>query len=130
MSSKKQTKKDKKVKKNIPVGIIHIKTSFNNTIINFTDEQGNTIVQKSAGNAGFRGSRKSNLFAAQQVAKSVAEIATKIYGAKSVEVRFNGIGLGRDTVLVFKEAGLFVSCFKEATPVPHNGCRPRKRPRG
>ncbi|MDO8030127.1 30S ribosomal protein S11 ['Planchonia careya' phytoplasma] len=130
MSSKKQIKKDKKVKKNVPVGIIHIKTSFNNTIINFTDEQGNTIVQKSAGMLGFHGTRKSNLFAAQQVAKSVFEIATKNYGAKQVEVRFNGIGVARDTVLLLQDTELFVLCLKEATPVPHNGCRPRKRPRG
>ncbi|MDD5748735.1 MAG: 30S ribosomal protein S11 [Actinomycetota bacterium] len=119
----------KKAKKNIPVGIAHIKSTFNNTIINITDPEGNTIAWSSAGTIGFKGSRKSTPFAAQLAAESVAKQAQE-NGVRKVEVRVKGPGAGRETAIRTLQAnGIEVSSIRDVTPVPHNGCRAKKKRR-
>ncbi len=119
----------KKVKKNVPNGIANIKATFNNTIINITDPEGNTIAWASAGTIGFKGSRKSTPYAAQQAAEAVAKQAAE-HGMRKVEVRVKGPGSGRETAIRTLQAnGLEVGSIKDVTPVPHNGCRPKKKRR-
>lgn len=119
----------KRARKNIPHGIAHIKATFNNTIISITDMEGNTIAWSSSGTIGFKGSRKSTPFAAQLAAESVAKKA-KENGVRKVEVRVKGPGSGRETAIRTLQAnGLEVGSIKDVTPVPHNGCRPKKKRR-
>jgi small subunit ribosomal protein S11 len=119
----------RKVKKNIPVGQAHIKTSFNNTIASLTDLQGNVIAWESAGGAGFKGSRKSTPFAAQVTADSAARKGME-QGLQKVDVYVKGSGSGRETAIrSLQAAGLEVISVRDVTPQAHNGCRPRKRRR-
>jgi small subunit ribosomal protein S11 len=116
-------------KKNIAEGIAHIKSTFNNTIISITDKHGNAISWASAGTAGFKGSRKSTPFAAQQAADNAAKAAME-HGLREVECFVKGPGAGREAAIrSLQAAGLEVSVIKDVTPIPHNGCRPPKRRR-
>ena len=119
----------KKERKNIPIGIVHISASFNNTLISITDTEGNLLAQSSSGARGFRGSRKGTPFAAQQAAGEVARKAVDA-GMREVEVRVKGPGGGRESAIRALQAiGLEISAIKDVTPIPHNGCRPRKKRR-
>ena len=119
----------KKEKKNIPIGVVYIAASFNNTMISITDLEGNLIAQSSSGARGFRGSRKGTPFAAQQAAQNAASMA-RDHGVRSVEVRVSGPGSGRESAIrALAAAGIEVRNIKDATPIPHNGCRPPKRRR-
>ena len=116
-------------KKNIERGCVHIQSTFNNTIVTITDTQGNTLSWASAGELGFRGSRKSTPFAAQNAAETAAKAAME-HGLKSVEVFVKGPGSGREAAIrALQTAGLEVTLIKDVTPIPHNGCRPPKRRR-
>ncbi|MEA4926713.1 MAG: 30S ribosomal protein S11 [Syntrophomonadaceae bacterium] len=116
-------------KKNIAEGIAHIKSTFNNTIISITDKHGNAISWASAGTVGFKGSRKSTPFAAQQAAENAARAAME-HGLREVECFVKGPGAGREAAIrSLQAAGLEVSVIKDVTPIPHNGCRPPKRRR-
>ena len=116
-------------KKNIEKGAVHIQSTFNNTIVTITDVQGNAVSWASAGEMGFRGSKKSTPFAAQTAAETAAKIATE-HGMKTVEVYVKGPGAGREAAIrALQSAGLDVSLIKDVTPIPHNGCRPPKRRR-
>lgn len=127
-AGKKKTFK-KKEKKNVPVGIVHIQASFNNTIITFTDQVGNVVAWSSSGSLGFRGSRKGTPFAAQQASLTAANKAKEV-GMRTVEVRVAGPGAGRESaVRALSTAGMEVRSIKDVTPIPHNGCRPPKRRR-
>lgn len=124
---KKSTKK--KIKKNIPVGGVHIQSSFNNTIITITDPRGNVVSWASGGVVGFKGSRKSTPFAAQLAAENAAKKAIE-NGMKTVDVYVKGPGAGREAALrALQSAGLKIHLIKDVTPIPHNGCRPPKRRR-
>ncbi|NDA65610.1 MAG: 30S ribosomal protein S11 [Verrucomicrobia bacterium] len=115
--------------KNIAVGVAHILSTFNNTNVSITDMQGNVIGWSSAGRVGFKGSRKSTAFAAQQVAQDAARQAMS-HGLREVEIRVSGPGSGRESAIRALQAiGLEISTIKDVTPVPHNGCRPRKKRR-
>lgn len=115
--------------KNVAVGIAHILSTFNNTNVSITDMQGNVIGWSSAGRVGFKGSRKSTAFAAQQVAQDAARQAMS-HGLREVEIRVSGPGSGRESAIRALQAiGLEISTIKDVTPVPHNGCRPRKKRR-
>lgn len=119
----------KKVKKNVPEGVVHIHATFNNTIVTITDNQGNAISWASAGGLGFRGSRKSTPFAAQTAAETAAKVAME-HGLKTVEVFVKGPGSGREAAIrALQTVGLEVKMIKDVTPIPHNGCRPPKRRR-
>jgi len=119
----------RRVRKNIAVGQAHIKTSFNNTLVTLTDKEGNVIAWESAGSAGFKGSRKSTPFAAQVTAEACARKGMD-HGLQKVEVFVRGPGSGRETaVRSLQAAGLEILSVRDVTPVPHNGCRPRKRRR-
>ncbi len=119
----------RKVRKNIAIGQAHIKTSFNNTLVTLTDKEGNVIAWESAGSVGFKGSRKSTPFAAQVTAESCAKKGME-HGLQKVEVFVRGPGSGRETaVRSLQAAGLEILGVKDVTPIPHNGCRPRKRRR-
>lgn len=119
----------KKEKKNIPSGIVHIKASFNNTLISITDPNGNLVAQSSAGAKGFRGSRKGTPFAAQQAAVDVGRKALDV-GMREVEVRVKGPGGGRESAIrAISNLGIRVVSIRDTTPIPHNGCRPPKRRR-
>jgi small subunit ribosomal protein S11 len=121
--------KKKKVKKSVARGIAHVNATFNNTIITITDIYGNALVWASAGTSGFQHSRKSTPFAAQRTAEQVADKASKI-GMKEVEVQVKGPGGGRESaVRGLQSAGLIIKAIEDVTPLPHNGCRPRKRRR-
>ena len=123
------TKARKKVKKNVAEGIAHVHASFNNTIITITDRQGNALSWATSGGAGFKGSRKSTPFAATRAAEEAA-IAAKKFGMSEIEVRVNGAGAGRESaVTALQAAGLKITAVEDHTPIPHNGCRPRKRRR-
>ena len=120
----------KRERKNISVGVCHIRCSFNNTIVSITDTEGNVISWASGGGVGFKGSRKSTPFAAQMAAEKAARAAME-HGLRRVEVQVKGPGSGRDTaVRSIQSAGIEVTSIKDVTPVPHNGCRPPKRRRG
>lgn len=115
--------------KNIVVGVANILATFNNTLVSITDMQGHVIGWSSAGRMGFKGSRKSTAFAAQQVAQDAARQAMS-HGMKEVEVRVKGPGSGRESAIRALQAiGLDITCIKDVTPIPHNGCRPRKKRR-
>jgi len=119
----------KKERKNVPHGIAHIQASFNNTIITIADGEGRTVAWKSSGSLGFRGSRKGTPFAAQQAAMNAANQA-RDHGMRSLDVRVNGPGSGRESAIrALAAAGLEVRSIRDATPIPHNGCRPPKRRR-
>jgi small subunit ribosomal protein S11 len=119
----------KRERKNISVGVVHIKSSFNNTIVSITDAEGNVISWASSGGVGFKGSRKSTPFAAQMAAEKAARAAME-HGLKRVEVQVKGPGSGRDTaVRSIQNTGIEVTSIKDVTPVPHNGCRQPKRRR-
>jgi small subunit ribosomal protein S11 len=125
---KKKTFK-KKERKNVPFAIAHIQASFNNTIVTICDPAGNVLSWKSSGSLGFRGSRKGTPFAAQQAAVNAASLA-RDHGVRSVEVRVSGPGSGRESAIrALATAGIDVKHIRDATPVPHNGCRPPKRRR-
>ena len=127
--AQKKTSRKRKEKKNVPVGIGHIQSTFNNTVVTITDPAGNTIAWSSAGVQGFKGSRKSTPFAAQLAAEDAAKKAME-HGMRSVEVYVKGPGAGREAALrALHSAGLQVSLIRDVTPVPHNGCRPPKRRR-
>ena len=119
----------KKTKKNIPHGVCHIQASFNNTIVTFTDTSGKAVAWASAGQLGFRGSKKSTPFAAQTASMEAAKRATE-HGMNSVEVRVTGPGAGRENaVRALIAAGMRISSVSDRSPIPHNGCRAPKRRR-
>ena len=125
----KTTRTRRREKKNIERGSVHIQSTFNNTIVTISDVKGNTISWASAGELGFRGSRKSTPFAAQSAAETAAKAAME-HGLKTVEVFVNGPGAGREAAIrALQPVGLTVSMIKDVTPIPHNGCRPPKRRR-
>ncbi|MGB9836823.1 MAG: 30S ribosomal protein S11 [Candidatus Saccharicenans sp.] len=125
---KAKTKK-KKVKKEVTYGVAHIQSTFNNTIITITDQQGNTICWASSGTSGFKGARKGTPFAAQLAAKEAANKA-KEYGVRYVDVRVKGPGAGRESsIRALQAAGLEIKSIRDVTPIPHNGCRVRRRRR-
>ena len=127
MAKKIRTKK--RVKKNIANGVVHIQSTFNNTIVTITDAGGSVVSWSSAGVQGFKGSRKSTPFAAQLAAEDAAKKAME-HGMKSVEVYVKGPGPGRESALrALQAAGFNVTMIKDVTPIPHNGCRPPKRRR-
>lgn len=128
MARKRTTRR--RVRKNVPLGIAHIHTTFNNTIVTITDTNGNAISWSSAGAMGFKGSRKSTAFAAQVTAEAATKAAID-NGMIKVEVYVKGTGPGREAAIrSIQAAGLEITAIKDTTPVPHNGCRPPKRPRG
>ena len=127
--TKKTALKKRREKKNIERGAAHIQSSFNNTIVTITDTQGNAISWASAGELGYRGSRKSTPFAAQMAAETAAKAAID-QGLKTVEVFVKGPGQGRESAIrALQVAGLNITMIKDVTPIPHNGCRPPKRRR-
>ena len=129
MAAKKTVSRKRKVKKNIAKGVAHIHSTFNNTIVTICDELGNAITWSSAGALGYKGSRKSTPFAAQQAAEAAAKTAME-HGLHKVTVFVKGPGSGRETAIrSLQAAGLEVSSIQDCTPIPHNGCRPRKRRR-
>jgi len=122
-------KPKKKEKKHIPIGMVHINSTFNNTIVTATDQQGNTVAWSSAGACGYKGAKKGTPFAAQQAAESVARKIVDA-GMKHVEVEVSGPGSGRETAIrALQSAGLRVTTLRDVTPIPHNGCRAPKRRR-
>lgn len=128
--ARKQVSRKRRVKKNIATGVVHIHSTFNNTIVTITDPHGNAISWSSAGALGFKGSRKSTPFAAQMASEAAAKAAMD-HGMKSVDVSVKGPGPGREAAIrALQAAGLDVTAIKDVTPVPHNGCRPPKHPRG
>jgi small subunit ribosomal protein S11 len=119
----------KKIRRNIPRAVVHVFASFNNTIVTFADPNGETLCWDSAGTIGFKGSRKSTPFAAQRAAERAAEKALKM-GVREVDVRVKGPGTGRESAIRSLQArGLKIRAIEDVTPLPHNGCRPRKRRR-
>ncbi|HUQ63790.1 MAG TPA: 30S ribosomal protein S11 [Acidimicrobiales bacterium] len=119
----------KRERKNVPYGVAHIKSSFNNTIVSISDPDGNVLAWASAGNVGFKGSRKSTPFAAQLAAETCARRAME-HGVRKVEVVVKGPGSGRETAIRSLQAtGIEVAGIRDLTPIPHNGCRPPKRRR-
>ncbi|HOJ62861.1 MAG TPA: 30S ribosomal protein S11 [Spirochaetota bacterium] len=125
------TKSKKKEKRTIGIGKVYIQASFNNTIITVTDSKGNTLAWSSSGSlSGFRGAKKATPFAAQLVAETAAKKAIDSYGLKEVEVYVKGPGVGREAAIrALDHVGLKITLIKDITPVPHNGCRPKKRRR-
>jgi len=124
-----QARVRRRERKNITNGIAHVNSTFNNTMITISDVQGNTIAWSSAGTMGFKGSRKSTPFAAQMAAEDAGKKAAE-HGVKSVDVEVQGPGSGRESALRALQAiGFTVTSIRDVTPVPHNGCRPRKRRR-
>lgn len=129
MAKRKIVRPRRKERKNIENGIAHIRSTFNNTLITITDVNGNGLAWSSAGNVGFKGSRKSTPFAAQLAAETAAKAAME-HGLRQVEVHVKGPGAGREAAIRSLQAtGLEVSLIKDVTPIPHNGCRPPKRRR-
>ena len=128
-STVKKVTKRRRERKNIDRGAAHIRATFNNTIITITDTNGNAVSWASAGELGFRGSRKSTPFAAQMAAETAAKIAME-HGMKTVEVYVKGPGSGREAAIrALQAVGLEINMIKDVTPIPHNGCRPPKRRR-
>ena len=129
MAGKKVVRNKKKVSKNIINGVAHIRSTFNNTIVTISDTEGNVLSWASAGELGFRGSRKSTPFAAQMAAETATKAAME-HGLREVECYVKGPGAGREAAIrSLQAAGLEVSMIKDVTPIPHNGCRPPKRRR-
>ncbi|MBX5467849.1 MAG: 30S ribosomal protein S11 [Firmicutes bacterium] len=129
MPTRRATKGKRRDRRHVERGTAHIRSTFNNTIVTITDPQGNTLAWSSAGQAGFKGSRKSTPFAAQLAAENAAKAAME-YGVREVEVLVKGPGSGREAAIrSLQAAGLEVSLIKDVTPIPHNGCRPPKRRR-
>ena len=129
MARPKRKVKKKKVKKDIGFGVAYVQSTFNNTIITITDQQGNTLCWKSSGTAGFKGARKGTPFAAQLAAKEVA-INAKEFGVRYVDVKVKGPGAGRESAIrALQAGGLEIKSIRDVTPIPHNGCRVRKRRR-
>lgn len=121
--------KKKKIKKNVVKAVAHVQSTFNNTIITISDVNGDTLCWDSAGTIGYKGSRKSTPFAAQKAAEKCAEKAVK-FGVKEVEVKVKGPGAGRESAIrSLQGAGLDIKGIEDVTPLPHNGCRPRKKRR-
>jgi small subunit ribosomal protein S11 len=130
MAKAKTTTRKRRVKKVVVKGVAHIHSSFNNTIVTITDEQGNALSWASAGGLGFKGSKKSTPFAAQMASEAAAK-AVLDFGMKSVDVNVKGPAPGREAaVRALQVAGLEITSIVDVTPIPHNGCRPPKRPRG
>ena len=128
--AQKQTTRKKKIKRSFSKGVAHIHATFNNTIITITDEKGNAIAWSSSGVLGFKGAKKSTPFAAQEAAEACAKAALE-QGIKTVDVDVKGPGAGRESaVRALSTAGLTITSIVDTTPIPHNGCRPPKRPRG
>ncbi|MGD0014299.1 MAG: 30S ribosomal protein S11 [Bryobacteraceae bacterium] len=126
---KKTFKSKKKEKKNVPVGVVYIQATFNNTIVTITDQAGNTVAWSSSGSLGYRGSRKGTPFAAQQAALTAANKAKEV-GMRTVEVRVSGPGAGRESAIrTLATVGMDVRSIRDVTPIPHNGCRPPKKRR-
>ncbi|MGE0230456.1 MAG: 30S ribosomal protein S11 [Flavobacteriaceae bacterium] len=127
--AKEATRVRRRERKNITSGVAHVNASFNNTMITIADAQGNAIAWSSAGAMGFKGSRKSTPFAAQMAAEAAAKKAQE-HGMKTLEVEVTGPGSGRESALrALQAAGFYVTSIRDVTPIPHNGCRPRKRRR-
>jgi small subunit ribosomal protein S11 len=127
--AKKGSSGPRKVKKNIPEGVVHLRATFNNTVVTITDKAGNTVAWASAGMAGFKGSRKSTPFAAQLAAEQCGKKAMD-QGMRSVEIHVNGPGSGRESAIrALQNMGFKIALIKDITPLPHNGCRPPKRRR-
>ncbi len=121
----KKRQQAKKQKRTVSSGIVHILSTFNNTIVNITDRQGNTLVWESGGTVGFKGTRKSTPYAAQLAAQKAAKRAIQEYGLQEVEVRIKGAGAGRESALrAIYASGLKIKTIRDVTPIPHNGCRP------
>lgn len=121
--------KRRKTRRNVTVGIAYIKATFNNTTVTITDTKGDTLCWASAGTSGFKGSRKSTPFAGQLAAQQAAEKASK-FGVKEVDVKVKGPGSGRESAITaLQSAGLKIKSIEDVTPLPHNGCRPKKRRR-
>ncbi len=119
----------RKEKKNVPEGVAHITATFNNTTISISDVEGNVLTWSSAGRMGFKGSRKGTPFAAQMAAQNAGQLA-RDQGVRSLEVQVKGPGAGRESaVRALQSAGLSIKSIRDVTPIPHNGCRPRKRRR-
>lgn len=130
MAKKRRTRGPKKEKKIVPVGVAHINSTFNNTIVTITDPEGNVLTWGSGGTAGFKGTKKGTPFAAQLAAEMAAKKAITDYGMKRVDVLVKGPGPGRETAIrALQAAGLEISLIKDVTPIPHNGCRPPRRRR-
>ena len=121
--------KKRKARRNVTVAVAHIKATFNNTTVTITDTKGDALCWSSAGTCGFKGSRKSTPFAGQCAAQQAAEKAAK-FGVKELEVRVKGPGSGRESAITaLQSAGLTIKLIEDRTPIPHNGCRPRKKRR-
>jgi small subunit ribosomal protein S11 len=121
--------KRRRTRRNVTVGVAHIKATFNNTTVTITDTKGDTLCWSSAGTSGFKGSRKSTPFAGQLAAQQAAEKAVK-FGVKEVDVKVKGPGSGRESAITaLQAAGLTIKSIEDVTPLPHNGCRPKKRRR-
>lgn len=119
----------KKIRKNVVKGIVYIKATFNNTVITFTDKNGQALCWDTGGTIGYKGSRKSTPFAAQRAAEQCAQKALKM-GMKEVDIRVKGPGSGRESAIrAIQASGLDIKAIEDVTPLPHNGCRPRKRRR-
>ncbi len=128
-AARRSVSRKKKIRKNIPEGVVNIYSTFNNTIVTIADLQGNTVAWASAGSVGLKGSRKGTPFAAQMAAESAARKAADA-GMRSVQVHVKGPGAGRESALrALQSAGFAVSLIRDVTPIPHNGCRPPKRRR-
>lgn len=129
MATRETSRVRRKERKNIAAGVVHVNSSFNNTVVSITDLQGNAIAWSSAGAMGFKGSRKSTPYAGQVAAENAATKAME-HGLKTVEVNVRGPGSGRESALrALQAAGLIVTSIRDVTPIPHNGCRPPKRRR-
>ncbi len=129
MAKRSSARRAKKIKKNIRDGVVHVRSTFNNTIVTITDASGNTIAWSNSGVVGFKGSRKSTPFAAQLAGRDAAEKAME-HGVRNVSVFVKGPGSGREAaVRALHAAGLTITSIKDVTPIPHNGCRPPKRRR-
>ncbi len=129
MAVTKKVVKKRRERKNVEKGVAHIRSTFNNTIVTITDVQGNAIAWGTAGEMGFKGSKKSTPYAAQTAAEHAAKIAVD-HGMKTVEVLVRGPGAGRESAIrALATAGLEITMIKDVTPIPHNGCRPPKRRR-
>lgn len=119
----------RKIRRNVVKATVHIKATFNNTLITITDPEGGALCRDSGGTVGFKGSRKSTPFAAQRAAEKCARAAMR-YGVREVDIKVKGPGSGRESAIsAFQQVGLRISSIEDVTPIPHNGCRPRKRRR-